>query len=49
MKPALRPVDRWIAFYNLILAVVWLGLAFWLGREQARGVERQAVPEMART
>jgi AAA family ATP:ADP antiporter len=31
------------------LAVVWLGLAFWLGREQERGVERRAVPEMVRT
>jgi len=38
-----------LASFAVPLAVVWLGLAFWLGREQERGVERQAVPEMART
>jgi AAA family ATP:ADP antiporter len=36
-----------LASFAVPLAVVWLGLAFWLGREQERGVERPTVPEMA--
>ncbi len=38
-----------LASFAVPLAVVWLGLAVWLGREQERDVERRAVPEMAGT
>jgi AAA family ATP:ADP antiporter len=36
-----------LASFAVPLAVVWLGLAFWLGRAQERGVEQPRVPEMA--
>jgi AAA family ATP:ADP antiporter len=38
-----------LAAFAVPLAVVWLGLAIWLGREQERDVERRAVPELVRT
>jgi AAA family ATP:ADP antiporter len=38
-----------LASFAVPLAVVWCGLAVWLGREQERDVERRAVPEMVGT
>ena len=38
-----------LASFAVPLAVVWLGLAIWLGREQEEGAEKRVLPELVRT